>query len=194
VAFSALTNDSSCDSSEVRCGHSPHKGGCPPASRRGQPPQIAFTELQSSVVPCGLLPTGLRLSYFISHVRPSGHYESENWLFAPICRSYEKPTELAARSKLWAAMSAGWRAFPGGKAPDHDLGRGLIEFMWTLTGISAVVLGLRLFAVYHVLKRVRAADYLMVASFVRYARHALLILNVLTTSSGVSSSWWCADH
>jgi len=60
----------------------------------------------------------------------------------------------------------GWAAFPGGEEPDYNMGIGLLAYIWTLTGISAVALGLRLFTVYHVLNRVRAADYVMVASFI----------------------------
>jgi hypothetical protein len=57
--------------------------------------------------------------------------------------------------------------YTGVKLPDYNLGTQLLAYVWTVTAISAVVLAIRLFAVCHVLKRVRAADYAMVASFVR---------------------------
>jgi hypothetical protein len=63
-------------------------------------------------------------------------------------------------------------ATAGPLPPDKNMGNSLIAFMWALNGISALILALRLFAVYKVLNRVRAADYLMVASYVRLDRYA----------------------
>jgi hypothetical protein len=67
-------------------------------------------------------------------------------------------------------MSGTFGPSAGPKEPDYNLGPGQIAFIWTFTGIAAVILGLRLFAVTYVLNRVRAADYVMVASFVRLLR------------------------
>jgi hypothetical protein len=62
----------------------------------------------------------------------------------------------------------------GAKAPDHNLAVAVVPFIWTLAAVAAAVLSVRLFAVYYVLRRVRAADYTMVAAFVR-----LLILSTV---------------
>jgi hypothetical protein len=70
---------------------------------------------------------------------------------------------------------SGPSSYSGVKPPDHNLALGVVPFIWTFTAISAVVLALRLFAVYHVLRRVRAADYTMVAAFVRPTRYPLTI-------------------
>jgi hypothetical protein len=56
--------------------------------------------------------------------------------------------------------------YSGAVLPDYDLGRNLAIFIWTLTAASGIFLGLRLFAVYWVLNRVRATDYVMTAAFV----------------------------
>jgi tryptophan-rich sensory protein len=65
--------------------------------------------------------------------------------------------------------------YTGVKKPDYNLALGVVPFIWTFTAISAAVLALRLFAVYHVLRRVRAADYTMVAAFVRPTCYPLII-------------------
>jgi hypothetical protein len=62
--------------------------------------------------------------------------------------------------------------YSGAMQPDYDLGTNLTIFIWTCTAVSAVFLALRLFAVYYVLNRVRAADYVMTAAFVRPPFHA----------------------
>jgi len=55
--------------------------------------------------------------------------------------------------------------YSGAVLPDYDLGRNLAIFVWTLTAASGIFLGLRLFAVYWVLNRVRATDYVMTAAW-----------------------------
>jgi len=62
--------------------------------------------------------------------------------------------------------------------PDKSMSGSLIAFVWTLSGISGIIIALRLFAVYKVLNRVRAADYLMVAAYI-----TILITGVLITKS-----------
>ena len=73
------------------------------------------------------------------------------------------------------------------KEPDYNLGMGLLTYIWTFTAISAVVLALRLFAVYHVLNRVRAADYTMVAAFVRPTCYILIEIAIVTI---IRYLWW----
>jgi hypothetical protein len=51
--------------------------------------------------------------------------------------------------------------------PDVNIGTSLIIYNWTLAGVAAIVLGLRLFAVIQVLRRIRMADYAMVLAYVR---------------------------
>ena len=56
--------------------------------------------------------------------------------------------------------------FSGPMQPNVDLGKSLVIFIWTLTGVAGVFLALRLFAVYYVLNRVRLTDYVMTVAFV----------------------------
>jgi len=77
-------------------------------------------------------------------------------------------------------------SFAGVKEPDYNLGTSLVAYIWTFTGISAAVLALRLFAVYHVLNRVRAADYTMVAAFIFMVATGALITK--------SCSWGLGRH
>jgi hypothetical protein len=51
--------------------------------------------------------------------------------------------------------------------PDVNIGASLMALEWALVGITAIVLGLRLFTVSVVLRRVQLADYLMILAFVR---------------------------
>jgi hypothetical protein len=52
--------------------------------------------------------------------------------------------------------------------PDIDLGPPLIILQWTLAGIAALVLGLRLFTSIFLLRAVRVADYFIILAFVRH--------------------------
>lgn len=64
-------------------------------------------------------------------------------------------------------MSSNATAIPFPDGPDVDIGASLLAVEWTLAGLAGIVLGLRLFTVSWILRRVQVADYLMLAAFVR---------------------------
>ena len=55
---------------------------------------------------------------------------------------------------------------PKPNGPDINIGASLVTLEWALAGIAGIVLGLRLFTVAIVLRRVQLADYLMLVAFV----------------------------
>jgi hypothetical protein len=64
-------------------------------------------------------------------------------------------------------------AIPRPDGPDDNLGASFIIFQWTLAGIAAVVLALRLFTAGAILRKISPADYLMAISFVRLPQTTL---------------------
>jgi hypothetical protein len=68
-------------------------------------------------------------------------------------------------------------ALPRPNGPDDNHGTSLIIFQWSLAGIAAVVLGLRLFTAGAILRKVSIADYLMLSSFVRLPKTTFPIVD-----------------
>ena len=64
--------------------------------------------------------------------------------------------------------------------PDVNIGGSLLAVEWSLAGIVGIVLGLRLFTVICILKRVQAADYLMLLAFVRLAIPCFQSVTIIT--------------
>lgn len=52
---------------------------------------------------------------------------------------------------------------------DTDIGGSLLAVLWTLAGISACILGLRLYTGAFILQRIKLYDYLMIIAFVSVA-------------------------
>jgi hypothetical protein len=52
---------------------------------------------------------------------------------------------------------------------DSSVGGLLLGLLWTLAGISACILGLRLYTGAFILKRLKVPDYLMITAFVSVA-------------------------
>jgi hypothetical protein len=55
---------------------------------------------------------------------------------------------------------------PKPNGPDINIGASLVALEWALAGIAGIILGLRLFTVAIVLRRVQLADYLILLAFV----------------------------
>lgn len=49
---------------------------------------------------------------------------------------------------------------------DSDIGGLLLALLWSLAGVSACILGLRLYTEAFILRRIKLPDYLMIMAFV----------------------------
>jgi hypothetical protein len=135
----------------------------------------------------------ISISWAFPKIRPYASFairKGRRRVFHHLSHSRKLSCQLATPSRLRLTMASSGPPH-GSPAPDVNIGTALIIFNWILAGVAAIFLGLRLFTVLHVLRRIRATDYIMVLAFVR------LVYPALHTQQVFSRKWqsliWYTD-